>query len=136
LTTDVLGRRFLPDGTPIGFVEFQVNTVREYTQHAPHVASLPGDGFVVAWVGYDGWDYGGGGYFAGGYGVRAQRLRVAPSCPPAPRLGCKYPLQLFRGKLLVRDRTPDAADSLSWAWLRGVNTTVAQMGDPLGTHAY
>jgi hypothetical protein len=136
-TESVLARRFLADGTPIGDIEFAVPTVREYMQHAPHVAAQPGGDFVVAWVGYDGYDYDQG-YFTGGYGVKARRLRIAPPppCPPEPRPGCKQPTVLWKGEIQLRDNTPDAADNFTWKWVKGAAVTAAEIGDPLVTDVF
>lgn len=135
----VLARRFLAGGTPIGDIEFAVPTVQEYLQHAPHVAAQPGGDFVVAWVGYDSYDYDQG-YFTGGYGVKARRFRVAPEppvgCPAAPRDDCRAPTVPLKGQLQLRDNAPDTADNFTWKWVKGEAVTVGDMGDPLATDAF
>ncbi len=44
----IYGQRYNSDGTPAGN-EFQVNVYTKYTQYFPAVATIPGEGFIVAW---------------------------------------------------------------------------------------
>ena len=53
----IYGQRFAADGTPAG-LEFRVNTATTGSQFIPAIAAAASGGFVVAWMGPDGSDYG------------------------------------------------------------------------------
>lgn len=72
----VAGRRFAPDGTPLGD-EFQVNTYTSGDQRRPTVASDPSGNFVVTW---DSGAYYGGSQDGSGRAVAAQHF--APDATP------------------------------------------------------
>lgn len=57
-------------------------------------------------------------------------------CPPAPVPGCRGPVAAGKSLLQLKQRTPDAGDSLSWKWAKGDATTLAELGDPGGSDAY
>ncbi len=60
----------------------------------------------------------------------------ADSCLAGACLGLAEPAPLCRAPgrstLVLRDRTPDSGDSLTWRWLQGEATTFADLGDPIG----
>jgi hypothetical protein len=136
---DIFLRRYDTAGAAIGDVELKVNTTALYNYFAPKVAAAPGGDFVVVWTGYDGQDPETG-YVTGGYGVKAQRLTVAPEppagCGAAPRTDCKQPTIDFKGRLAMKDKSPDKGDSLVWKWVRGDATSEAEIGDPLATDSF
>jgi hypothetical protein len=100
---DALVRRFDATGTPTSAVAFRANTPTEFTPHAPHVAAHRSGDLVVVWTGHDAETE--DGYFYGGYGVRAQRVHLAPPppCPPAPRTGCRQPTIPPKRRLMLKD---------------------------------
>jgi cysteine-rich repeat protein len=53
-----------------------------------------------------------------------------------PLAGCRSPIQPFKAKLLVRDKSKDTADKIAWKWLRGEATAASDFGNPLTTHGY
>jgi len=50
--TDILGRLFNADGSPVGD-EFVINSTTDGLQVEPSIAALPGGGFVVAYDSFD-----------------------------------------------------------------------------------
>lgn len=120
----VFARLFGADGAPRGG-ELQVNTYTTYSQAYPTVAADAAGHFVVAWSGIG----------AGGYGIQARGF-LAPACAPMPRTGCRQPTLPPKGRLTVKDRTPDRGDAIAWTWVKGEETLLAGLGDPLGTDAY
>jgi hypothetical protein len=136
---DIFLRRYDTAGAAIGDVELKVNTTALYNYFAPKVAAAPGGDFVVVWTGYDGQDPETG-YVTGGYGVQAQRFTTAPEppagCGLAARTDCKQPTIEFKGRLAMKDKSPDKGDSLVWKWVRGDATSQAEIGDPLGADSY
>ncbi len=48
--TSIQARRFAANGTPLGPVEFQVNTYTPFGQHSPVAAMTPDGKFVIAWT--------------------------------------------------------------------------------------
>ena len=60
-----------------------------------------------------------------------------PVCAATPESHCSTPLPLRpAGVLSVVDQTLGNRETLSWTWLHGPSTTVADFGDPLTTDAY
>jgi hypothetical protein len=125
----VWGRAFA-GGTPRG-AQFQVNTYTTGFQGYPaSVASDAQGNFVVVWHSpQDGDDYG---IFGQRYAAGADVLR----CAQSPRPSCKQSTVTGNGLLLVRDRTPDSRDLVSWTWARGEATSLDDFGDPLATDGY
>ena len=59
------------------------------------------------------------------------------TCTIAPPLsGCYQPIVSNKATLLINDRTNANGDNLTWKWLRGERTTLADFGDPLTTTDY
>ncbi len=84
------------------------------------------------------------GNVADGDGCSA-RCRIEPcfacsglpaTCVEAPRTGCKQQVIAGRGKLEIRDMTPDTGDKLVWQWFFGDETTIDELGDPFTSHDY
>jgi len=89
-------------------------------------AASPDDAFVyVAREGNDGGK-------AGGISI----FRRVAACPPAPEMGCKQSTRSGGSKLVMKDRTDDAKDRVTWKLGRGEATTLADLGDPLTTSHY
>lgn len=121
----VLGQQFDAAGAPVGG-EFQINTFTTEDQDRASVATGDGGNFVVTWKSY---------YVDGdGEGIVGQRLVSGSSpvlaCSPSPRVGCRQSTRARKGTLLLKDRTPDTKDILTWKWLRGGETELADYGDP------
>jgi len=57
-------------------------------------------------------------------------------CLTMPRTGCKQTTAPLRTNLRIRDRTPDRRDGFAWKWVRGGQTTDADLGDPLTTDPF
>lgn len=53
-----------------------------------------------------------------------------PSCPAAPRSGCRRPTRPLRSKLAIRDSANDARDLVRWTLARAEATARADFGDP------
>ena len=60
----------------------------------------------------------------------------APACLPAPRTGCRRPVQAAKASILLKDRTPDTKDSLLWKWTKGASTSKSDFGQPTTTTGY
>ena len=56
--------------------------------------------------------------------------RSSHGCPHVPLTGCKAPVVDGKSTLDVKDSAKDKGDLLSWKWLAGDATTVADLGDP------
>jgi len=54
----------------------------------------------------------------------------------APALGCKRPFTGGKASLLLKDRTPNRRDSVTWKWLKGTATSLVEFGDPTATTSY
>jgi len=64
---------------------------------------------------------------------------VSPSigpCASAPLLGCRNPFLAAKGKLDIKNDSPDKKDKLLWKWSRGAATFTAEFGSPLTTTEY
>jgi hypothetical protein len=57
-------------------------------------------------------------------------------CSPTPLAGCKRPVTPGKALLMLRDRTADRRDMLSWQWLEGEATMKAEFGDPVSSDTY
>jgi ELWxxDGT repeat protein len=59
-------------------------------------------------------------------------------CPitAEPAMNCKAPVQSRRATLVLRDRSPDSADQVTWKWTNGMATTKADFGDPVAITDY
>ncbi len=57
-------------------------------------------------------------------------------CGPVPQTGCHVPTASGKAKLLVKDKTPDKADRLTWKWVKGDATFKPEFGAPLGSTDY
>ena len=104
----IYARRFGAFGAPMG-AEFRVNTFTSGIQAVPAVASLADDGFVVAWLGFEGVDDAGPGVFAQRYDVAGTpvgtELRVGAT-----------PIRLSAGNLSI---APDGNGGFAIAWAGG-----------------
>ncbi len=56
-------------------------------------------------------------------------------CPAAPAL-CRSPIQAGKASLQLTDRSPDDKDKLQWKWMKGAATSLADLGDPIGSDEY
>jgi hypothetical protein len=125
----IWGRAFA-GGTPRGG-QFMVNTYTTGFQGYPaSVASDAQGNFVVVWHSPQDGDE--DGIFGQRYAAGTEVLR----CSQSPRPSCKQSTVVGNGLLLIRDRTPDSRDLLSWTWARGEATDFEEFGDPLTTNAY
>jgi cysteine-rich repeat protein len=53
-----------------------------------------------------------------------------------PASGCFAPAESAKAVLQIKDKIPDSKDRLTWKWVRGAVTTIADFGDPLGGDDY
>lgn len=116
-------------GTPQG-IEFKVSHLIDDYQYYLDVGMNAAGDFIVAWnhtfVGSD--DIVLGRHFAG---------PPQPSdCAPIPLGGCKKPTLEFKGRLALKEKSPDKGDSLVWKWVKGDAVSTGDLGDPLATDAY
>ncbi len=128
---DPAARLFGADGTPLGG-DIHVTLLNQGQQYVPDVSAGPSGGFVGVWNDDSG---------ANAHGLnQAVVARVFPAdrrCSVAPLAGCLEPVQAFKAKLLLDDKTPaDGDESLGWKWIKGAETTVADLGDPLAADGY
>ena len=56
-------------------------------------------------------------------------------CTPAPS-ACRFPIEAGKSKLVLKDKTPNTSDGLSWKWTKGAITPKADFGDPIGGDDY
>ena len=59
-----------------------------------------------------------------------------PGCTAAPADGCRLPAVAGKAVLTVKDNAVDGRDLLSWRWLKGSATTIADFGDPVNGDGY
>lgn len=59
----------------------------------------------------------------------------AHDCSAQPLNGCKQPIAANKSLLLIRNRGGDR-DKLVWKWLKGEQTSAADLGDPTNTTTY
>lgn len=57
-------------------------------------------------------------------------------CSPDPLDGCKRPTRARKGRLVLKDRSPDTRDSFVWSWKRGNETLASEFGFPNLTMDY
>src|SRR6185369_17719118 len=57
-------------------------------------------------------------------------------CYEGPRPGCKRPVRALEASILLKDRTPDDLDQVTWRWSNGQATTFTELGDPFATDDY
>ncbi|MFQ5479382.1 MAG: sialidase family protein [Candidatus Binatia bacterium] len=57
-------------------------------------------------------------------------------CSEIPLSGCFQPVVPNKGVLLLKDKTPDKKDRLTWKWKKGEATTFQDFGDPIGGDDY
>ena len=58
------------------------------------------------------------------------------ACAANPLPGCRLPTESRKAKLLLKDKTPDTADVVTWKWTKGAATTLAELGDPATSTDY
>src|SRR2546422_1047534 len=56
---------------------------------------------------------------------------TAPRCAPTPRARCRKPTAPRAAAVVMRNRTADDLDQLTWKWRRGAATATADFGNPL-----
>ncbi len=112
----LVGQPYDSAGNKLG-TEFAVNTYTTGNQAAPALGMSNDGVFVVAWQD-DNQDGSGGGIFA---------QRFEPFCTLGPRADCR---DAGKSLFLLRDRTPDRRDQVSFKWLRGEATSLADFADP------
>ncbi len=61
---------------------------------------------------------------------------VTPACAATPRGDCRTSVTSGGASIALRDRSPDAKDTLQWKWGKGAATTTADFGDPTATTRY
>ena len=128
----VFGRRFDAAAQPVG-AEFRVNTASAYSDAEPSVASAPDGRFVVAWMGFDGYQS----------GVFARRFNAA-----GVPLGDQFQVNTYTGQYQRwfsgnHDHTvamaPDGSFVVTWASGPDLPTfpdeIVAQRFDAAGSRA-
>jgi hypothetical protein len=57
-------------------------------------------------------------------------------CGPAPVAGCRQPVFSGKASILLKDKSPDKRDVLRWRWVKGAETLIAALGDPLASTEY
>lgn len=129
----IYAREFDAAGTPVG-AQFRVDQLTDDYGEAgirrQNVAASAAGDFVVAWGQYRFDEY--------TYGADGRVLGPAPvPCTPAPKLGCKAQT-VARGGVFrfVRKAASSRRNVMVWRWVRGQETTVADLGDPFATHSY
>jgi hypothetical protein len=60
---------------------------------------------------------------------------VSPLCPATPA-SCRTPIASGKSTLLIRNKTPDKGDQITWKWTKGATTTKAEFGSPLTSDDY
>jgi 6-phosphogluconolactonase (cycloisomerase 2 family) len=79
------------------------------------------------------------GAFAYGSGVLEPAVyAIHPTlvCSPMPLAGCRRSIKPGKGKIQIKDATPDKKDQLKWNWTVGAATTSADFGDPTIASSY
>jgi len=122
------GRLVDASGTP-GGDEFQVSTFWANYQAAyrTDVAMAASGGFVIVWDDPD---------FNTATEALGRAFPVASQCPITPRTGCKLPTAEFKGRLTMKDKSPDKGDSIVWKWVKGEETMPGDLGDPLASDGF
>ena len=60
---------------------------------------------------------------------------VSPLCPASPAV-CRAPIASGKSTLVIRNKTPDKGDTITWKWTKGDATTKADFGTPLASDDY
>jgi hypothetical protein len=126
-------RVFAADGTPQG-APLQLAYLDDDYQRESRLA-VAGDGdFQVVWE----WAPVGSGYKVMGRAVADDPSCPAATsgCPASPRTGCKQPTLHLKGNLTLKNQSPDSRDSIIWKWVKGEETSVAEIGNPFGADSY
>jgi hypothetical protein len=63
-------------------------------------------------------------------------VTATPPCGAPVDVPCRAPVAARRSQILLKDRSADANDFLSWKWTRGDATAKAEFGDPTSTTSY
>jgi hypothetical protein len=58
------------------------------------------------------------------------------ACPAAPAAGCRAPFEGGKSLLVIKDRSPETRDQLTWKWSKGTATSKADFGAPLTVTEY
>jgi len=61
---------------------------------------------------------------------------VPAGCAATPASGCKSQVVSNSGTFAVTDASPNAKDRLTWSWIKGAATPVADFGDPTTSTSY
>jgi endoglycosylceramidase len=70
-------------------------------------------------------------------GATSVSFAVVPSgCGATPASGCRQPVASNSGTFALTDATTDPKDRLTWSWVKGAATAVADFGDPTTTTSY
>jgi len=64
------------------------------------------------------------------------QVESTPGCGATPQLGCRQPAQPGKAVLLLKNKTPDSGDLLTWKWTKGAVTPKADFGSPTTITAY
>jgi hypothetical protein len=119
---DIFGQQLDSTGNPVGS-EFRVSSGTPGARLSSRVAADANGNFVVAWLDYYGRD--------GDYtGVFARRFGDAAPCNPAPLTGCREQT-LPRGVFRFKEAANPNLSRLAWQWMKGVETSRENLGDPL-----
>jgi hypothetical protein len=57
-------------------------------------------------------------------------------CGPTPQAGCRAPALANKASVILKNKSPDKKDGLTWKWIKGAATTPADLGTPLSTTGY
>jgi hypothetical protein len=60
---------------------------------------------------------------------------AASLCSSTPA-NCRRPTEGGKSKLILKDKSPDDADTFIWKWTKGAATSKAEFGNPPGTDGY
>jgi hypothetical protein len=126
-------REFDASGSPLG-APFSVSHLADDYQYHTRVSVADDGDFVVVWD----WSPYGSHYDVMGFAQSDAPTCPGPVtvCPAEPLAGCKAPTLDFKGRLAMKDKTPDKGDTLVWKWGRGDQVTPGELGDPLGADTY
>jgi hypothetical protein len=72
----------------------------------------------------------------GGISTPTATVTAVTACLPAPRAGCRQPVQPAKSSIVLKDRSPDTKDSLAWKWTKGAPTSKSEFGNPPTTTSY
>jgi hypothetical protein len=57
-------------------------------------------------------------------------------CGPAPQSGCRTPTVPLKSLVVLKNKSPDKKDGLTWKWIKGQAVTPAELGTPLSTTGF